>query len=120
MVIQADLLSQEITILSAPLTVDDYSNQVPDWANATSRTAAAYVRPISSSLRPSGDEYVEPGRNVVEAAYQVHTNDLAVSALDRVVFDGLTYEVDGQPLVWKVDPEGETGHAKFLLRRVAG
>ena len=111
--ILAELLSQEIVIRSAPLATDVYGNQVPDWASATSRTAAAYVRPA-----PASENVAD--RNAVEAQWQVHTNDLAVTALDRVDFDGETYEIDGQPLIWKVDPEGATGHAKFLLRRVAG
>jgi hypothetical protein len=113
MVILAELLSQEITVLTAPLAVDDYGNRVPDWAAATERTVAAYVRPA-----PASENVAD--RSAVEAQWQVHTNDLNVGALDRVVFDGETYEIDGQPLIWKVDPEGATGHAKFLLRKVAG
>ena len=113
MVIQTIFLSQEIDIITPALTTDDYGNDVADWQNATERTAAAYVRPA-----PASENVAD--RNAVTAQWQVHTNDLLVTALDRVRFGGEVYEVDGQPNVWKVDPTGGTGHSKFLLKRVAG
>jgi head-tail adaptor len=120
--IESGLLSQVITIVTPGETNDAYGNIVESWADAdvATRVRAAYVRPIPTSVRPAGNENVDAGRNVVEVAWQVHTNDLDVTALDRVVFDGVVYAVDGQPLTWSVDPSGEVGHTKLLLRRVDG
>lgn len=111
--IRPGLLPHQITILTAGETVDDYGNTVQTWAAPAARTAAAYVRPA-----PASEDIAD--RDAVTAQWQVHTNDLAVSALNRVVYDGVTYEVDGQPLTWKTLPGGRTGHTKLLLRRVDG
>jgi hypothetical protein len=45
-----------------------------------------------------------------------------VTVFDRIVRDGVTYEVDGDPLLWKQGnvPGGRLGHTKLLLRRVDG
>lgn len=118
----ARMLPDTITILTAATTTDDYGNTVLDWASPASRTAAAYVRPISTSLRPAGNEFVDSGRDVSEHAWQCHTNDAAVTAFERIVRDGVTYEVDGEPLIWKPGsvPGGRLGFTKLLLRRVDG
>lgn len=118
----ARMLPHRITILTRGTATDAYGNTVPDWVTATSRTAAAYVRPASSSTGgpTSGDEYVDVGRDVIDRSFQVHTNDAAINALDRVVHDGVTYEVDGQPAIWTSAPGGRLGHTKFRMRRVDG
>jgi hypothetical protein len=116
----ARMMPQTITILTAATTVDGYRNTVLDWTSPASRTAAAYVRPISTSLRPTGNEHVDVGRDVSERAWQVHTNDQAVTVFDRVVHDGVTYEIDGDPLVWTTAPGGRLAFTKLLLRRVDG
>lgn len=113
MVIRTQLLSQQITILTPTATTDTYGNTVADWENATERTVAAYVRPA-----PASENVAD--RNAVTATWQVHTNDLEITALDRVRFDGEVYEVDGQPNVWQVNPRGGVGHTKLLLRRTVG
>ncbi|MFI6238342.1 hypothetical protein ACIBEF_00520 [Micromonospora sp. NPDC050795] len=110
------LLPHQITIVTPGRVDDGYGNEVltydPD-EGATSRDRAAYVRPA-----PASEDVVD--RNAVTSAWQVHTNDLEVAALERVVFDGITYDIDGQPNVWRVIPGGRSGHSKFLLRRVDG
>lgn len=114
--IRPNLLTHEITIITPGRVDDGYGNEVLTYEpaeGATTREARAYVRPA-----PASEDVVD--RNAVTAAWQVHTNDLAVTALDRVAFDGLPYDIDGQPNVWRTIPGGRPGHAKFLLRRVDG
>lgn len=113
MVIQADLLSQQVDVITPGQAQDAYGNTVTDWSTATERAVAAYVRPA-----PASENIAD--RDAVTAVWQVHTNDLTITALDRVRFDGTVYDIDGRPLTWEVDPEGETGHTKLLLRRVDG
>ncbi|MGW1059352.1 phage head completion protein [Micromonospora rubida] len=114
--IRATLLPHQIAIIT-PVRVDDgYGNEVLSYdtaEGATTREVRAYVRPA-----PASEDVVD--RNAVTAAWQVHTNDLTVTALERVVYDGLTYDIDGQPNTWRVIPGGRPGHSKFLLRRVDG
>jgi hypothetical protein len=119
-VLPSRMLPHTITILTPGVTTDAYGNTAPDWSSPASRTAAAYVRPQSTSVRPSGDEHVEVGRDVSERSFQVHTNDAAVTAFERVVYAGVTYDVDGEPLVWASPPGGRLGHTKLQLRRVDG
>jgi hypothetical protein len=114
-VISARLLPETITILTAATTTDLYGNTVPDWTSPASRTAAAYVRPVATS-----DEHADDGRDVSDRRWQLHTNDQAVTAFDRIVRDGVTYEVEGDPLVWAHLPGGRAGHTKLQLRRVDG
>jgi len=112
-VIDTALLPQQIIVLTAAAAQDEYGNAVPDWSAPASRTIAAYVRPAAASENVAD-------RDAVTAQWQVHTNDLAITALDRIVYHGVTYEIDGKPLTWDVAPDGEVGHTKLLLRRVDG
>lgn len=116
----AQMLPHTITIRTPGTATDAYGNTVPSWATATTRTAAAYVRPQSTSVRPAGNEHVEVGRDVSELSWQAHTNDAAITALDRIDWNGLTYEVDGEPLRWPSAPGGRLSFTKLQLRRVAG
>lgn len=120
--IEGRLLPHTIDVITAGSVDDGYGNARADWSPgaAVERTVAAYVRPASTSVRPAGNEHVEAGRNVVEVAWQVHTNDLDITALNRIRFGGVVYDVDGQPLTWRVLPGGKVGHSKLLLRRVDG
>ena len=116
----ANLLPHALVVLTPVSTTDAYGNTRLDYANATSRVISGYARHTGSSARPGGDEYPQPGRNVAITALQVHTNDKTVTATDRVVYDGATYEIDGQPLMWKSAPGGRLSHTKFQLRKVDG
>jgi hypothetical protein len=119
--IRPGLLPHTITIITGAAATDDYGNTVLDYGDdAERRDVKAYVRPTTTSVRPAGDEYVDAGRDIVEMAWQVHTNDLDVGPLDRVEYDGEVYEVDGKPLIWKTLPNGRRGFCKFGLRRVQG
>lgn len=109
----ARMLPHSITITTPARGQDGYGNEVLDYVAGTTRQRPAYVRPA-----PASENVAD--RDAVTAAWQVHSNDLDVTALDRVTFDGTTYEVDGQPNVWRTIPGGRPGHSKFLLRRVDG
>lgn len=111
------MLPHRIDITDPGRGTDDYGNEVLSYDPADGATfredVPAYVRPA-----PASEDVVD--RNAVTAAWQVHCNDLDVTALARVTFQGVTYEVDGQPNVWRTLPGGRPGHSKFLLKRVDG
>jgi head-tail adaptor len=111
--IDADLLPHTITVITPTLTTDSYGNTVQSWATPAERQVIAYVRPA-----PASEDIVD--RNTVTAVWQVHTNDQAITALNRIRHNGVVYEVDGRPLTWDKAPDGKTGHTKLLLRRVDG
>jgi head-tail adaptor len=118
--IDADLLPHTITVLTPTVTTDSYGNTVQDWAAPVERQVAAYVRPGSGSSRSAAASEDTADRDAVTTVWQVHTNDQAITALDRVRHNGVVYDIDGRPLSWDKAPDGETGHTKLLLRRVDG
>lgn len=113
MAIRPRLLPHTIDILTATAGTDTYGNTVEDWSAPASRTVKAYVRPA-----PASEDIAD--RDAVTAVWQVHTNDLTVTALDRVRYEGTVYQVQGQPSTWRTLPGGRPGHTKLLLRRVDG
>lgn len=122
MTIEAGLLPHTITIITPAEVEDAYGNTVLTYdpeLGATTRTAAAYVRPFGGIQGSSATE-VTVDRDAVTAAWQVHTNDANVTALNRITYDGVAHEVDGKPNVWVTDPRGRPGHTKLLIRRVDG
>lgn len=115
MTISADLLPHTITIITPVEVQDSRGATVLSYRpedGATTRTAAAYVRPVRAG-EDTGD------RDAIDRRRQAHTNDMAVTALERAQHDDVTYAVDGEPQVWRTTPGG-TGHTKLQLRRVDG
>lgn len=122
MTISADLLPHTITIVTPAQAEDGYGNTALTYdqgQGATSRIVAAYVRPFAGNQGTSAPE-VTVDRDAVTAAWQVHTNDLTLTALDRIEYNGVAYDIDGKPNIWESDPRGRPGHTKLLLRRVDG
>lgn len=114
--ISARMLPHTITI-TTPVEVDaGYNNVELSYRpedGATTRTAAAYVRPM-----PGGEDTVD--RDAVERLWRVHANDLAVTAVEQIVFNSVVYEIDGEPEIRATKPGGGAGHTKLKMRRVDG
>lgn len=93
---------------------------VLDWSsNAVDR---ADLPPLN--IQPSiQSETTEAGRTPVLTGWRVqadHGVDLDVTAADRIEWDGLLYEVDGEIARWP-DPVGEDlDHVEFNIKRVTG
>ena len=122
MTIEPGLLPHTITIVTPVEVTDGYGNTVLSYNlddGATTRQASAYVRPLGGTQGASAPE-VTDGRDAVSSAWQVHTNDSAVTALERIEHEGVAYEIDGKPNIWDTDPRGRPGHTKLQMRRVDG
>ena len=105
------LLSDSIVRRRAPLVTGAYGKQVRDWAQATSVTYQAEVQPVSST-----EDVVNAAETETRWRIWLHPSaDLAAS--DRVVWDGATYEVDGDVERWK--ERGRLHHLRAVLVRVA-
>ncbi|WP_141576125.1 DUF6093 family protein [Actinomadura sp. WMMA1423] len=104
------VLSDEITIVRAPLVTGYGNSLVFDWANATRTTVPAGLEP-GSTIEETG------GRDKVTSFYLCFVaagTDVRVT--DRVEWDGRVWEVDGEPRAW---PQPETGgghHIQFRIR----
>lgn len=122
MTISARMLPHTITIITPVEVPAAYNNVALSYRTedgATTRTAAAYVRPLGGTQGASAPE-VTTDRDAVMTAWQAHTNDLNVTATERVIYDGATFEIDGLPNAWRSKPGGQPGHTKLQMRRVDG
>lgn len=107
---------ETVTVLTAGTTTDRYGNEVPDWGNATSTLVPGCgVAPRSSS------ELNDPSRAAVIVGLTVYLPPgSVVSARDRMVVRGGTYEVVGEPGDWRSPFTGEAFGLEVALQRVEG
>lgn len=99
-----------ITVTHRPAaTEDEFGNPTYDWGTATSDDVTG------CSVQPLVGQEVIVGRETVVSRWQVWApSDAGVSSVDRIVFNGDTYEVDGEVQEWLFSP---LGHVTFLMRR---
>lgn len=105
-----------VTVLRAPLVADRYGSQVRDW------TAAARTDVDGVSIQPSGSIEDVRDRELVTNTYTLFTSrgqDIDLLATDRVQWNGITLQVDGDPNRWPA-PGGGVHHVEAKLKQVAG
>lgn len=105
-----------VTVVRAPLTADRYGGQIRDWTAAT-RTdyPGVCVQPVSST------EDVRD-RELLIGKYTLFTSrgqDIDLLATDRIEWNGLTLQVDGDPNRWPA-PGGGVHHVEASLKGVIG
>lgn len=91
--------TETVTRLRAALVVDPYSGEATasDWDNATS---VALTTLAPAEPRPQA-ERLELARNAVVSGFTLYLAEGAdVTAADRMVVRGRTYDVDGDPALW--------------------
>lgn len=100
-----------------PQTTTDAHNPVAavDWTltPVSSTLTGCRFQPVSTSEDLRLREGVEVNARLLGPL------DLDLTAQDRIVFDGLTYEVVGEPLNHR-GPVGNVAHVEVLLRRFDG
>lgn len=101
-----------VAVKRAPLVADGKGNQIRDWTTATTSSSPyAYVQPVSSDENDlNQDRIVSRWRIFLPSAADV-------LATDRIVFDGETYQIDGEVQTWDT---GRPHHAEAYLKKVAG
>ena len=106
------LLPHVVTTLRGPLTADGKGNLIHDWPHAVvGGPWSAFVQPATSTeLTLNQDQVVSRWRIYTEAAADI-------VATDRIVWNGLTFFVDGEIQAWNVG-EG-VHHKEGLLQRLA-
>lgn len=103
--------TQTVTVQRAGL-VTDHGAQVPDWTNPTVHAVTG------CSVQPAGGSEDRVNRDAVTTQFTLYAPlDADVRATDRVVFDGVTFEVDGPPRRWAT---GVLDHIEANLRVVNG
>lgn len=110
------LFADTVTLVRAPLVVDKYGNPTTqrDWGKATRTTYASVSVQPDVSTEDTGD------RSTVITGWQLRTpkgRDFPALATDRVEYDGMTLEVDGE--VGRYHMGGRVHHVELRLKRVS-
>ncbi|MGK5729723.1 hypothetical protein [Streptomyces sp. URMC 124] len=106
--------------MRAGTRLDRGGNVVTDWSpDAVSRLPITEV-----SIQPTtAAETATPERTAVITGWHVQSPpgvDLDVRAADRIEWDGMTLEIDGEVARWSDPIEGGTHHVEFDLVRATG
>lgn len=107
---------QEITRVR-PGEKTSRGSTVPDWSESvvsTLKIANCSVQPATTGLSQDGRVL---GISDGMTAYVPNGTD--VKAGDHIVFDGQTYEIEGEPRVW-VSATGAKDHILLNLKRYSG
>jgi len=104
-------LHDTVTRLRAPLVSAGYGNSARDWPAAVSQDFLVHWS-TKTTTEVVGDEAKTVTRTKIFGG-----PDLALEATDRIVFQGETYEVDGD--VMNSYRFGQLHHVRAMLRRVA-
>lgn len=91
------------------------SSAIPDWSVAPTSSSLTGVRfqPVSTSE----DTVLRNGVEVTARLLGATTIDLLPT--DRITYDGVTYEVVGEPLIHR-GPTGAAAHSETPLRVFSG
>jgi hypothetical protein len=89
-----------LRVFSEEVTVDRYGNRVPGWADPVD--VGVFAVSPKQSVEPD-----EVGRRAVLSGLTVYApTTCPVTARDRVVYRGESWEVVGDPGVWADNPHG--------------
>lgn len=81
-----------VTIVHAELVSDSYNNRIRDWAHVTRTPVRAVVDETVSSEATDG-------KDQTDTVYRIYLPpSTAVTAQDRLEWDGLVLEVSGEPI----------------------
>ncbi|RPK50405.1 hypothetical protein [Streptomyces sp. ADI93-02] len=113
----SNMYSDSVTRLRAPLVTDRYGNQTTDrdWPNAVqTQFRGVNVQP-DNSVESVGE------RTSVTTAWRLvgpKGRDFDVLRTDRLVYDGMTLEVDGEVARYRY--AGRVHHVEIRMVRVSG
>lgn len=112
------MFDQSVTRVRAGTKTDRGGNTVPDWDDTDRLTISGL------SVQPSVQtEATDPTRTAVVTGWHVLSEPGTapdVTAADRIEFNGLTCEVDGEVAAWP-DPLGPgIHHVEWSMKRATG
>ena len=114
------MFNQTIVRLRAPHRTNRGGESVPDWTSASIdrlTISGVSVQPSSSSESATAQYTLRVTR------YRVFTapgNSPDVEALDRIEFNGETYDVDGEVSSWRNPFSDTRHHIEFAITRNEG
>jgi hypothetical protein len=106
---------ETVTVLDAPLVTDSrHGTQRRDWTDATeTELSGCSVQPWTADEATADREFT-----ATHVRLFAPFGNLPY-ATSRIVYDGVTYEVDGEPARWR-DDAGRPDHVEASLKRLAG
>ena len=94
-----------------PVWVDDRGTMVPDWSQPPASRTPVY----GCSVQPGASTEDLLGRQNVTVRWTVWAPEgTVVDAHQGVEWQGVVYQVDGEPLSWR-SPSGAVSHVVLLL-----
>jgi len=105
------LLPLTVTWQQPAATTDEYGNTIVDFSDPTETAIRAW-------LQDSTTVEQRDGRDTVRTTRLLITNELGITAHDRVIVDGRIFEVDGEPST--VDTPAGPHHLEARLLTVEG
>lgn len=87
--IPSALLIHTVTWIVPTTSTDAHGNTVRTYGSGTSITGRMQ--------QDRGTEPLSDGRDPLERRWTLFTNQTGISGYDRIVFDGMTFEVEGPP-----------------------
>lgn len=115
---------QTIVRVRAGERADRGGNAVLDWsADAVTRVTITDV-----SIQPNGapgaaNEVIDAERDAVVTGWRVQSQpgvDLDVTAVDRIEWDSMILDVDGEMARWSDPIDGGVHHVEFTIKRATG
>lgn len=104
-----------VTRLRATTSIDGRGSQVRDWLNASTEI----IENVLVAPAAAGESH-DNGREAVNRGWELFgLTSIDLLATDRVLIDGATFEVDGEPERWN-SPWGGVHGLKAKLKRVEG
>jgi head-tail adaptor len=105
--------TDNVTVVQAPVMSDPYNNRVRDWTAATRTTVRAVVDQAVTTEATDG-------KDQTDTLHRIYLPDgTAVTAQDRLEWDGMVLEVTGEPITRK-GPTPALNHIELQGRLVSG
>lgn len=111
---------QSLTRLRAGITTDRGGNQIPDWSPGAVFTLEIFNVSVQPTVQ---SESTDPTRTSVVTGWRVLSapeTDADVRAGDRIQWDGMTLEVDGEVARWPHPLGAGVHHIEFAMKRATG
>ena len=112
------MFNQSLVRVRAGERTDRGGNTVKDWSTATRLTVDQV------NIQPTiQQEAVDEERNAVVTGWHVQSEegtDPDILATDRIEWDGMTLEVDGEVARWPELFEDSVHHIEFEMKRTTG
>lgn len=108
----------EIVRVRAGTKTDRGGNTVEDWSAASRLTVTdVNVQPNTQN------ETTDPTRTAVVTEWRVQSAPGTapdITAVDRIEWDGMTCEVEGEVAHWSDPTDGTVHHIEFTMKRATG